>query len=124
MHKISLVFSFLAFSENGSAQTSMAGKIVYGKNSNISYENVQLMSLTDSYFVEGCVEKEEGKFDIILTASLNGLLKLSSAAYNDLYVRLSVKLNVMTFVMKDDAYKSSGVTVSARRRIVKSLVDR
>lgn len=57
MHKILLVFSFLVFAVNGFAQTSMAGKIVDGKNSPVSYANVQLLSLPDSSFVEGCVAK-------------------------------------------------------------------
>lgn len=51
MHKILLVFSFLVFAVNGFAQTSMAGKIVDGKNSPVSYANVQLLSLPDSSFV-------------------------------------------------------------------------
>ena len=124
MHKILLVFSFLVFAVNGFAQTSMAGKIVDGKNSPVSYANVQLLSMPDSSFVEGCVAKEDGTFDILLPDSLNGLLKLSSVGYQDLYVRLSTKQPVTTFVMKEDAYNLSGVTVTARRRIVKSLVDR
>lgn len=124
MHKILLVFSFLVFAVNGFAQTSMAGKIVDGKNSPVSYANVQLLSLPDSSFVEGCVAKKDGTFDILLPDSLNGLLKLSSVGYQDLYVRLSVKPTVTTFVMKEDAYNLSGVTVTARKRIVKSLVDR
>ena len=52
MHKILLVFSFLVFAVNGFAQTSMAGKIVDGKNSPVSYANVQLLSMPDSSFVE------------------------------------------------------------------------
>ena len=124
MHKILLVFSFLVFAVNGFAQTSMAGKIVDGKNSPVSYANVQLLSLPDSSFVEGCVAKKDGTFDILLPDSLNGLLKLSSVGYQDLYVRLSVKPTVTTFVMKEDAYNLSGVTVTAKKRIVKSLVDR
>ena len=124
MHKILLVFSFLVFAVNGFAQTSMAGKIVDGKNSPVSYANVQLLSMPDSSFVEGCVEKEDGTFDILLPDSLNSLLKISSVGYQDLYVRLSTKQPVTTFVMKEDAYNLSGVTVTARRRIVKSLVDR
>ena len=124
MHKILLVFSFLVFAVNGFAQTSMAGKIVDGKNSPVSYANIQLLSLPDSSFVEGCVAKKDGTFDILLPDSLNGLLKLSSVGYQDLYVRLSAKPTVTTFVMKEDAYNLSGVTVTARKRIVKSLVDR
>lgn len=124
VHKILLLFSFLVFAMNGFAQKSMVGKIVDGKNCPVSYANVQLLSMPDSSFVEGCVAKEDGTFDILLPDSLNSLLKLSSVGYQDLYVRLSTKQPVTTFVMKEDAYNLSGVTVTARRRIVKSLVDR
>lgn len=124
VRKILLMFSFLVFAMNGFAQKSMVGKIVDGKNCPVSYANVQLLSMPDSSFVEGCVAKEDGTFDILLPDSLNSLLKISSVGYQDLYVRLSTKQPVTTFVMKEDAYNLSGVTVTARRRIVKSLVDR
>ena len=124
VRKILLMFSFLVFAMNGFAQKSMVGKIVDGKNYPVSYANVQLLSMPDSSFVEGCVAKEDGTFDILLPDSLNSLLKISSVGYQDLYVRLSTKQPVTTFVMKEDAYNLSGVTVTARRRIVKSLVDR
>ena len=124
IRKILLMFSFLVFMANGFAQQNMVGKIVDNQNNPVGYANIQLLSLPDSSFVQGCVAREDGTFDIQLPDSLNGILKMSSVGYQDLYVELSSKTSVTTFVMKEDAYNLSGVTVTARKRMVKSLVDR
>lgn len=124
IRKILLMFSFLAFVTNGFAQKTVVGKIVDGKNNPIGYANVQLLSLPDSSFVQGCVAKEDGTFYILLPDTIDGILKMSSVGYQDLYVRLPQKIGNEVYVLKEDAYNLSDVTVVARKRMVKSLVDR
>lgn len=124
IRKILLIFSFLIFVVNGFGQKSMVGKIVDSKNNPVGYANIQLLSLPDSSFVQGCIAGEDGKFDIPLPDSLNCILKISSVGYQDLYVGLSSKVTITTFVMKEEAYNLSSITVTARKRMIKSLVDR
>lgn len=124
IRKFLLTFTFLVFTANGFAQKSIAGKIVDSKDNPVSYANVQLLSLPDSTFIQGCVATEDGMFDFPLPDSINGILKISCVGYIDLYVDLSQKVSPTTFTLKEESCKLSDVTITANKRVVKSLVDR
>lgn len=124
IRKFLLTFTFLVFAANGFAQKSIAGKIVDSKDNPVSYANVQLLSLPDSSFIQGCVATEDGMFDFPLPDSINGILKISCVGYIDLYVDLSQKVSPTTFTLKEESCKLSDVTITANKRVVKSLVDR
>lgn len=125
VRRILLMFIFLALIANSFAQKNMAGKIVDSKNNPVGYANIQLLSLPDSSFIQGCVANVDGIFEVQLSDSItDGVWKISSVGFSDLYERLTMKASDVTFVLKEDAYRLSDVTVTARKRIIKSLVDR
>ncbi len=122
---ILIIFSLLALTTSCFSQNTLAGKVVDAGGNPISYANIQMLSMPDSAFVQGCVSGVDGSFVIQYPDSIDAMLKLSGVGYKESWIKLSQRQSSEnTFVLTEDAYALSDITVTARKRMVKSLVDR
>lgn len=124
MCRFLILLFFLFVIQNCDAQSVFKGMVWDEQKVPIGYANAQLLAMRDSAFVVGGVSDEKGEFCLQLPDTTTYILKLSCVGYEDKLVELSHNMHNATFTLRAEAYNLSGVTISARRRMVKSLVDR
>jgi len=106
-----MLISSSILAENA-GKPDVEGVIVDQDGNPIEFVNVQLLSATDSTYIQGATSDEEGRFHIT-TPETGGILRLTCIGYETRYANVS---NVQSgkIVLRDDAHLLSEVTVKGQ----------
>jgi len=123
LRKIFLVI-FLVNSLILSAQIkdSIYGVVVDEQQKTIPYVNVEVLSPTDSSFVNGGVTTENGQFSVQIIPSIY-LLKILSLGYQTVYKTIDCqqgKTDAGTLVLNESTYSLNEVTIKANRPTIQT----
>lgn len=118
MRKFLLLFIFLLFRIlTIDGQIPITGKVIDEHFKPIAFANVMLLNSSDSSFIQGTITKDDGAFNI-QTLENEGLLKITSVGYKDLYVD-SVRTYMGDIQLQPDEQMLAEVVVKGHRQIIR-----
>ncbi len=92
--------------------TIIKGKIINKNDVPLSFVNVSLLNVQDSFFVQGTTSKTDGSFEII-TKHKEGILKVSSMGYKSFF-RTFHGSNTWTIKLQEDSVKLNEVVITSQ----------
>lgn len=107
------VVLFLFTRITASAQT-IGGKITDEQNQPVEFANVVLLSQQDSSFVQGTISREDGSFQMAITARQPYILKVSSVGYQTFYRNVHTGEN-SNIILNSDAVMLGETVITAQR---------
>ncbi|WNH12248.1 outer membrane beta-barrel protein [Thalassobellus suaedae] len=119
---ILLFFSTLCFSQNYSIQ----GLLQDENNQPIAFANAILVDLDDINIIKGTITDELGNFTLDNLKSGDYILKISFLGFKEYTTRVELDRNIdfEIITLNETPQELNGVTVIAKRPVVKRLVDR
>lgn len=118
-----LSFTFIGHSAI-TAQQLLTGSIITPNGQPLPYANVVVLRAVDSTFVSGTTTNETGSFKLPLSGDPNGLLKVTSLGYQDLFQPIEPGRSHYDLALELTALDLNAVTVTGTKTLYELKSDR